>query len=146
MPRKKYEFLNHTADVEYLAYGKTLKECFENAFAALFETISYTKKVSSSRQKTVRFRVKDKAKKLDDLLWYSLQDTLSIADSRELFAYRVSALKITKEKEFYKISAVVLGKPRVESHSKLDAKGIARYNLKVETRGKETIANVVIDV
>ncbi len=144
--RKKYEFLNHTADVEYLAYGKTLEECFKNAFAALFETISYTKKVSASRQKVVKFKIKDKAKKLDDLLWYALQDTLSIADAKELFAYRISSLKITKQKDLYKISAVITGKSREESQSKLDAKGIARYNLKVETKGNEIIATVVIDV
>lgn len=143
---KKYTFVNHTADVEYIAYGKTLKECFENAFEAFFETISYTKKVSSSKQKSVKFSVKDKAKTLDDLLWYALQDTLSIADSKQIFPYKVSNLKILEEKGIFKISAYITGKETQESFSKLEAKGIARYNLKLEKKNDIFIANVVIDV
>lgn len=146
MPSKKYKYLSHMADVEYIAYGKSIEECFKNAFLALFDTISYTKRVSSSRQKTVKFQVSDSAKTLDDLLWYALQDALSISDAKALFCYNVSGLKVTKKKDTYTITAVISAKGRESSESKLDAKGIARYNLKVETKGKQTEARVVIDV
>ena len=41
---KTYEFLPHTADVKFLAYGKTLEEAFQNAALATFQVMS-TKKI-----------------------------------------------------------------------------------------------------
>lgn len=146
MPKRKYKFVSHTAEVEFVAYGKNLKECFENALYALFNTISYTKRVSASKPKSTKFMIKDKARNIDDLLWYVLQDALSIADANELFPYRVSGLKITGKKGAYKISTTIFGKSRESAYSKIDAKGIPRYNLRVESKGKQTLATVVIDV
>lgn len=43
--KRRFEFLEHTADVYVAAYGKTLEEAFENAALATFETMTDTKKV-----------------------------------------------------------------------------------------------------
>jgi len=40
MSEKRYETLNHTADVMIKAYGKSLEECFENAAFAMFDQIA----------------------------------------------------------------------------------------------------------
>jgi SHS2 domain-containing protein len=54
MASRKFKYVNHTADVEFVAMGKNLEECFANAFLALFDTICYTKKVAASKQKEVK--------------------------------------------------------------------------------------------
>jgi len=43
--KKRFEFLEHTADVYVAAYGKTLEEAFENAALATFETMTDTSTV-----------------------------------------------------------------------------------------------------
>ena len=42
--QKQYEYLEHTADVKFLAYGKTLEEVFENAALAMFNVMIDTEK------------------------------------------------------------------------------------------------------
>jgi SHS2 domain-containing protein len=143
---KNYKYLEHMADVEYVAYGKSLEECFKNALMAMFDTISYINKVEISKSKKVTIVVKDKARNTEDLLWYALQDTLSILDSKSLFAYKVAGIKITQDKGSYKINASVYAKDRLDAHTKLDVKGVARYNLKIKETAKGFEGNVVLDV
>jgi len=147
MPKHEpYKYLEHTADVEFVAFGKDAQECFTNALLATFNTISYTKKIESSKEKKITFIVNDKAKSLGDLLWYALQDAVSIADSKSLFAYKVLHMKIIENKGTYKINAKIAAKAREEKASKLDVKGVSRYNLKVKNTREGTEATVVLDV
>src|SRR5271155_1460380 len=94
---KGYKYLEHTADVEFVAYGKDMEECFKNAIMALFDTVSYVRAVKLSKPKKVTFLIKDKARTPEDLLWYTLQDAVSITDSKSLFGYDVAKLKIKEQ-------------------------------------------------
>ena len=40
--KKRFEFLEHTADAYIIAYGKDLAEAFENAALAMFEVMTNT--------------------------------------------------------------------------------------------------------
>lgn len=141
----RYKFVGHTADVEYVAYGKTIEECFRNSLIALFDTIAYLKQVRSSKSPIKLFAIKDKARSLEDLLWYALQDSVSLTDSKGLFAYGMKRLKIT-ESNGYKIDAIILAKAREDRLSKLDVKGVSKYNLKVRRAKEGFEATVVLDV
>ena len=59
---KGYEFVDHTADVEFVAYGKTLEELFKNALLAQFDTIADIRKLAKSKQNAQTFLVSEKAK------------------------------------------------------------------------------------
>lgn len=143
---KAYKYLEHTADVEYIAYGRDINECFKNALLAMFDTMSYTPKVRSSKSKGAVIVVKDSAKSMEDMLWYTLQDALSIMDSKSLFGYRVSSIAVAEEKGSFTVHARIYAKEREDSTSKLDVKGVARYNLKVERKNGLFGARVVLDV
>jgi SHS2 domain-containing protein len=144
--RKNYKYIEHTADVEYVAYGKSLVECFRNALMAMFDTQSYQGKVMSSKSKSVMLEIKDSAKSIKDLLWYTLQDTLSLADSKAVFPYRVSSMRIASKGKSYMVNAKILAREKEDRSSKLDVKGVARYNLDVKQSGKRFEAHVVLDV
>ena len=147
MPRrKKYIYVDHTADVEYIAYGRSIEECFGNAMLALFDTASYVGKVRRSRSKKFSFTIRDRAKTLKELLWYSLQDAVSITDSRRIFGYKVESLKIRKVDGYYSINASVSGKAVEERTSKLSVKGVSRYNLWIKERKQGFEASIVLDV
>jgi SHS2 domain-containing protein len=140
-----YRYISHTADVEFLAYGKTLEESFHNGLLALFETIAYTKKVSASKDPALTFAMKVKADTIEKLLWYTLQDAISILDSKSLFAYKVSGLKIRKAKG-YTLTAKVHAKRRRDEDSKLEIKGVSMYELKVEHKKSGFVSRAVVDV
>lgn len=143
---KGYRYISHTADVEFLAYGGTLENSFKNALLALFDTISYAGKVSKGSSKTRVFTLREKAKSAEELLWYTLQDALSILDSESLFAYRVSGLRIRKVKTHYTLIAKVYAKNRKDEDSKLDVKGVSMYDLKIERKNGRFVARVAADV
>lgn len=144
--KKDYKFISHTADVEFIAFGSTREECFKNALMAMFETTAYTSKLSKLKSKDHSFIVKDRAKKLEDLLWYAMQDTLSISDSKEIFAYKVNGIEIKQKDGKYSIKFKVIGKQKQDDVSKLEVKGVARYNLGIKNTKKGLEATVVLDV
>lgn len=51
--RKQYEYLEHTADAKFRAYGSTLEEVFENAALAMFNVMIDTEKVSVKTAKEI---------------------------------------------------------------------------------------------
>ena len=97
MARKGYEFVEHTADVEFIARGKNLESLFKNALLAQFETIADIKKLAASEEKDKNFSIHEKAKNLEDLLWFVLQDALSLSDSKGLYGYDISSIKLSKK-------------------------------------------------
>ncbi|MGI0100554.1 MAG: archease [Candidatus Micrarchaeaceae archaeon] len=143
---KGYRFMEHTADVEYVATGRDVEACFSNALMAMFETISYTDRVAMSRSKRIVFKVKDAASNYGDLLWYTLQDSLSEADSKGLFAYKAASIKITGSEGAYKIAASICSRRKSDETAKLDVKGVSRYNLSVKRSKGSIEARVVLDV
>lgn len=52
---KKYELINHTADIGIKVYGKSLNELFENAGLAMFEIIAWLKKIK--KKHIIEFKV-----------------------------------------------------------------------------------------
>ena len=51
---KKFKFLEHTADMKFQSFGKTLEEAFENSAYALAETITKGIKIKSIMKKTIK--------------------------------------------------------------------------------------------
>jgi SHS2 domain-containing protein len=141
----RYKFVDHMADIEFIAYGKTDEELFSNALSALFETVADTRALSRSSGKKVKVTVKEKADSLEELLWYTLQHTLSITESRRVFAYEIAEIKIAEEGGKFSCELKAYAKEKMDEHSKLAAKGISKYGLKI-TKGEVSEARVVIDV
>jgi len=55
----RFEFLEHTADVYIRSHGKTMKEAYENAALAMFETMTDIDKVAQSQEETVEVEAED---------------------------------------------------------------------------------------
>lgn len=143
---KGYEFVEHTADVEFVARGKTLEEVFENSLLALFETMADIKKISKSKGKAQSFSVSDKARTIDDLLWFTLQDALSVSEAEGLFGYGVRKIEIIEDGGDYHIRANVHAKKMDQKLAKLDVKGVSKFDLKIVKSPSGFGASVVLDV
>ncbi|RMF05935.1 archease, partial [Candidatus Woesearchaeota archaeon] len=67
---KGYEFLEHTADVKFRAYGRTLDEAFANAALAATHVLIEPSKVNCAVAK----KISVKASRKDTLLYEFLQE------------------------------------------------------------------------
>ncbi|MDE1811182.1 MAG: archease [Candidatus Micrarchaeota archaeon] len=143
---KGYRYVDHTADVEYIATGATVEKAFTNAFMGLFATMSDVSKVKAQKSVAKPMLIKESAKSMEDLLWYSLQDALSAADATAVFPFGVKGLKITKKKGKFWLEAGILCKDQVQKHGRFDIKGISRYDLAMKNTGKGYSVSVVVDV
>ncbi len=141
----KFRFVDHTADVEFIAYGKNEDELFSNALLAIFETVADTAALSRSDGRKLRVTVKEKADSLEDLLWYTLQHTLSITESRRVFAYEVDRIEVKEENGSFSCDAKIYAKEKKNEYSKLAVKGVSKYGMEIK-KGKEMEAKVVVDV
>ncbi len=146
MKRKGYLFKSHTADVKLVAHGKTLEEAFKNAVLAMFDTSAYIMAVSKMGAKARLLTVKDKAANLEDLLWVTLQDALSVADSNSVYGYAVKSLKISGSDGSYSVILQFFARPQDPKYSVIYVKGVSRYELKVTKKGKECRVSAVLDV
>lgn len=142
---RKFKYVEHTADVEFIAFGKSTNELFSNALYALFDVIAYTKALEKSEGKIIEIRIKEKARSLEDLLWYVLQDALSEVESMSAFAYAVDEIKIKELKGTFSCSALISAKEKVDKYSKLAVKGISKYDMAIK-KGEILEARVVVDV
>ncbi len=145
MQRKGYSFVNHTADVELVARGKSLNEAFKNAVLALFDTSADISKVKKSKGKIKVIKIKEKSDKLEDLLWSTLQDALSNADSMGVYGYAVKKMRISHADE-YKLYCESEAKEQDPKLSVIYVKGVSRYDLKVTKEKSGFKATAVLDV
>lgn len=102
---KKYEYLDHTADAKFLAYGKTLEEAFENAALAMFNVMINTNTISNTQLQDIDLVAED----IDGLLFDWLSEFLFLMDAENLIFgdFKVHAIE-QKGGKFY-LSATVYG-------------------------------------
>lgn len=74
---KRFEFLEHTADIKLKLYGSTLQEIFENAILALAEYMSEGKKISSVRGRVINVSGND----VNSLLYNFVEEMLYLVDA-----------------------------------------------------------------
>ena len=65
---KKYELIEHTADVGIKAYGNTISEAFQNAATAMFDIITDKSKIESKGQYNIELEAADLEQLLVDFL------------------------------------------------------------------------------
>lgn len=79
---KKYEFLEHTADIKLKLYGSTLQEIFENSILAVNEYMSEGKKISLSTWKVIDVSGDDEK----SLLLNFIDELLYLVDAESFIA------------------------------------------------------------
>lgn len=141
---KKYEYLEHTADIKFLAYGDTLEEVFENAALAMFNVIIDTEKVSGEMAREVLLTSPD----LESLLVDWLSELLYLFEVDEIVFWKFLVEEIRGEKGEYSIKALASGeKYYPESHPfETEIKAVTYNQLKLEKTDKGWKAQVVVDI
>ncbi|CAK9807221.1 Protein archease-like [Anthophora plagiata] len=104
IPPVKYEYLDHTADVQLHAWGDTMQEAFEQCAMAMFGYMTDLERVQMTEVQQIEAEGHDK----ESLLFHFLDELLFMFSAEPfLIAKKV---KITKfDLENFKITAIALG-------------------------------------
>jgi len=135
---KKFKFLEHTADIKFQAFGKSLEEVFENSALAMFNSM-YEGKVKTIKKKKIKVEGKD----YENLLYNFLEELLFLFDSEGFFVGGIKKLEIEKNK----LTATLVGDDAKNYEISIDVKAVT-YNemfVREEKKGKWTV-QVVVDV
>ena len=126
---KKYELIEHTADVAIKAYGKNLSEAFENAAKAMFDIITDNSEIESVGQ----YEIKLEAPDLEQLLVDWLSELLFLNTSQNLvFGF----FKIRLDDKKSHLSANVFGEKYNISKHKIgvEIKAVTYHMLEVRNK------------
>ncbi len=138
----KYIFIEHTADSEFKAFGKTLDEAFANAALALTDVVIDVKEVNCVEQKKITIESESK----EALLYDFLEKVLILIDSDHYVIGKVVSLKIEQGTKF-KLSAVVTGDYGVEKYDyKTQVKAVTYNDMRIEEKPGSVMVQVVLDL
>ncbi|OYT36082.1 protein archease [Candidatus Pacearchaeota archaeon ex4484_71] len=136
---KKYEFLEHTADVKFIAYGKDLRKLMINSAKALKKVI-YNKRVKKREEKKIKIKGKD----LENMVYLFLEEFLFLLDGKNFLFSKIKEIEVD-EKNF-SIKATILGDSSKRYDIQSDVKAITYNEMYVRKEGKLWISQVVLDV
>lgn len=122
----------------YEAYGKTLKELFENAALALFSVICKVDKVKQKELNEYGF----KAENAEELMLNWLQGLIAIVDTEQKF---FSKFEITKIDENH-LTAKCYGEPIKPQLGETVVKAVTYYKYKFEQTEKGYKVTVSLDI
>lgn len=88
-----HKFIEHTADIKFQAFGRTIEEAFANSLIAMFSSM-YEKKVERKYKHYVKIKGTDEK----NLLYNFLEEFLFLFDSKGVFVSKVESIKIDREK------------------------------------------------
>ncbi|MEA3229595.1 MAG: archease [archaeon] len=142
MDMEKYEFLSHTADAKFVAYGRDLGEAFSNAAVAMFSVMVKPDIVESRIKKRVTFE----AENIESLLYDWLESLLVLLDSENFILSSVESIKILETDKGYVLDACFLGDSINDNYKPEGFVKAVTYN-DMEIKEKEGIwcLTVVVD-
>ena len=113
---KKYELIDHTADIGLRAYGKDLKQLFENAASGMFAILADLKNVRA--EKTVPLKLE--APNLEELFLSWLSELLYQHNGKGMM--------------FKEFSVDELGEEAIAAKAKGEKLNLKRHRLKTEIK------------
>lgn len=140
---EKYKLLDHTADIRVEVWGKTRKDLFGNAVAAMFDVMvdwQSANKLKPLEEKRIKITGND----LEDTLINFLRETLYLFNGKGWLIKSCEPLKLTRRS----IVARLKGEPynRQKTPLKTEIKAVTYHALIINKSNKSWQAKVVFDV
>jgi len=140
MMKKKYEFINHTADVGIKVWGESLESLFENAAYSMFDILTELDKVKVKESLGVEIE----GKRTDELLADWLRNLLYKFNGEGYLLREFNIEEISKKDLKAKVGGEKLDLSR---HTlKTEIKAVTYHGLEVKKTGQGWEAQVIFDV
>ncbi len=134
----KYEFIDHTADAEFIAYGNTLEEAFINSVKAMFSIITDTEQIRTKIKKRIKLKQKNQIR----LIYEFLEELLFLLDTEGLIPSNDINLKINNNTLNAEIGFDNYKKYKVNGN----IKSVTFNNLEIKKNNNKFQIRVVIDL
>jgi SHS2 domain-containing protein len=137
-----YEFLEHTADVMFKAWGKSTEELFVSCATALSELMADLSTILPKKKRSISVE----SETLEDLLFNFLNEIIYYKDAEGLIFCKYD-LKIRKNK-WLKVECDCFGENiDVKKHVLgIDVKAVTYHNFKIEFLKDRVEAQIILDV
>lgn len=144
MCSRRFEYLEHTADVYVAAYGASLEQAFENAALASTEVITDTDKIEPRFEETVEIEAHD----LKALLYSWIEEFLVRLDADGLLYSRFNINFIEKSEKGFRLEAKIWGEEfDPEKHpQKLGIKAITYHRMEIDEQPGRVTLKFILDV
>lgn len=142
--KKRFEFLEHTADVYIAAYGRDLAEAFENAALAMFDVMTDVAKITPEVKDSVEVAAED-----EYALLYSWLEALLIRfDIKSMFYSKFKILDLNKTAEGFALKAEIWGEkfnPR-KHIQKVGVKAVTYHLMEIAKETGNVTLKFILDV
>jgi len=143
--RRKFEFLEHTADAYIAAYGSSLAEAFENAALAMFEVMTDVNKVNPQIEEDVSVEAED-----EQALLYSWLENLLVrfdVSSRVYSRFQVYELK-QDDDGMFRLKAKIWGEPfNPQKHpQKVGVKAVTYHRMEIIKQPNAVVLKFILDI
>lgn len=133
----KFKFLEHTADIKFQAFGKTMEEAFKNSALAMTNSM-FDGKVKKKITKTIKVTGKDNER----LLYEFLEEFLVLLDSENFLLSEIKKIKIKDNK----LEAEIIGDNALDYEVHIVVKAITYNEMFVRSEKNKWVTQVVLDV
>ena len=140
----EYEYLEHTADLKFKAFGKNLKHAFQNAAKAMFNSLVDLSAISPKIEKNVELT----SENLESLLFDWLSELLRLQDTDNLLFSEFIIKNLNKQDGKWYLKAKIKGEKfnKAKHNPKVMIKAMTYNELKIEKKGRNFILTVVMDI
>ncbi len=137
---KKFEFVEHTADVKFKAYGRSLDEVFENSVFAFSKITAGKKKIKRAKKKNLKI----KGKGAENLIYNLINELVYLLDAENFIA---SDARIKVSDDLKQLEAEIYGDSSEKYRGLFHIKSATYHDIFLK-RNKNNLweAQVVVDV
>jgi len=137
---KKYEFIEHTADLGFKAYGASIEELFVNAAECLFDGLVSPKSIEEREERVIKVE----AGALDELMVSWLAELLYLYDTEKLVFKHFEVKRLDDDQ----IEAIARGEvlDSARHEVKTGIKAVTYHRLYVEESEGGWEAQVIFDM
>jgi SHS2 domain-containing protein len=138
--KKRYEQIDHTADVGFRVFGATLEELFENAAFALFDIMFNLETVGARQERELRIESSDRVALLVD--WLSELNFLFFTEGMVFKEFEILELANTA------LQATARGEPYDPERHEIftEVKAITYHGLEINKTDEGWEAQVILDL
>jgi len=142
--KKRFESLEHTADIYIAAYGQSLEEAFENAASATFNAMTEIEKINPEVEEFVEIEAHDE----HALLYSWIEELLIRFETTEKLYCCFNISSIEKTPTGLKLKAKIWGEPfDSQRHlQKVGIKAITYHRMEIMKKPKAVTVKFILDI
>jgi SHS2 domain-containing protein len=142
--KKRFEFLEHTADAYIAAYGKDLAETFENAALAMFSVMTDVEKISPKVKDSIEIEAED-----EYALLYSWLEALLIKfDTDGMLYSKFKISDLSRTPDGFRLRAEIWGeKYNAKKHTqRVGVKAVTYHRMEIIKNPDFVTLKFILDI